>query len=111
MQTLRRQSVLPSAPIGDESRSFGRSPASRITLQLGGDFVRLDREAIALRAGCEKAGEHDASLATLDGDADNHSASLLRSQSEAHRGHSLSQVSAPPHLVSASVAIFAPLRT
>jgi hypothetical protein len=94
VQTLRRKLVLASAPLGDGSRRFGRSSALWITLQLGGDGVGFEGEAIALGAGGEKRREDDARLAALDGDADDHSASFERTQSEAHGGRSLPPVRA-----------------
>jgi len=85
--------ILASASLGDGSRRFRRRSAVRITPQLGGDMVGLEREAIALGAGSEERGEYDLRFTSLDSDADDDSASFERAQSEAHWGRRALSVS------------------
>jgi hypothetical protein len=86
VQALRRQLALSFAPLGDSGRSFGRNCSMRAPLHLGGDVIGLEGEAVSLSGRCEKRRQHETRLATIDGDADDHTAPFEGAESEPDRG-------------------------
>ncbi len=86
LQGLDRQLALAPAPLGDGRRRAGRNAAPGPPRHLGDDAIGLQRQAVSFGAGGEKRGQHDARLARIDGDADDHAAAPTGAKSEPDRG-------------------------
>src|SRR5262249_46133793 len=63
VEALRRKLLLSHATFGYGRHRAGRSSAIGAAHHLGGDMIRLKREAVAFAGGREKCRQHDARLA------------------------------------------------